>query len=119
MRLTGRRWLSSAAVIGSLAALAACSSSGSSTASSPASSSSAGNTASAGLAKAQQMVTHLESTTATYPLPTASVSGVSKLSGRTVYYVPLDAHIPGFVVPAQSLKEAVAQAGHTLQGCGR
>ena len=82
MRLTGRRWLSSAAVIGSLAALAACSSSGSSTASSPASSSSAGSTASAGLAKAQQMVTQLESTTAKYPLPTASVSGVSKLSGR-------------------------------------
>jgi len=117
MRLTGRRWLSSAAVIGSLAALAACSSSGSSTASSPASSSSAGNTASAGLAKAQQMVTHLESTTATYPLPTASVSGVSKLSGRTVYYVPLDAHIPGFVVTAQTMKVALAKAGLKFQEC--
>src|SRR6266702_8839626 len=117
MRLPGRRWLSSAAVIGSLAALAACSSSGSSTASSPASSSSAGNTASAGLAKAQQMVTQLESTTAKYPLPTASVSGVSKLSGRTVYYVPLDAHIPGFVVTAQTMKVALAKAGLKLQVC--
>src|SRR6266536_2189913 len=117
MRLPGRRWLSSAAVIGSLAALAACSSSGSSTASSPASSSSAGNTASAGLAKAQQMVTQLESTTAKYPLPTASVSGVSKLSGRTVYYVPLDAHIPGFFVTAQTMKVALAKAGLKFQEC--
>ena len=117
MRLTGRRWLSSAAVIGSLAALAACSSSGSSTASSPAGSSSAGNTASAGLAKAQQMVTQLESTTAKYPLPTASVSGVSGLSGRTVYYVPLDAHIPGFVVTAQTMKVALAKAGLKFQEC--
>jgi ribose transport system substrate-binding protein len=116
MRVTGRRWLSSAALITAMAGLTACSSSGSSsTTTSPASS--AGGTAAAGVAKAQQMVTHLESTTATYPLPTASVSGVSKLSGRTVYYVPLDAHIPGFVVTAQTMKVALAKAGLKFQEC--
>ena len=117
MRLPGRRWLSSAAVIAASAALAACSSSSSSTAASPATSSAAANTASAGVAKAQQMVTQLEATTSQYPVPTASVSGVDKLKGRTVYYVPLDAHIPGFVVTAQTMKVALAKAGLKFQEC--
>jgi len=117
MRLPGRRWLSSAAVIAASAALAACSSSSSSTAASPATSSAAANTASAGVAKAQQMVTQLEATTSQYPVPTASVSGVDKLKGRTVYYVPLDAHIPGFVVTAETMKVALAKAGLKFQEC--
>jgi ribose transport system substrate-binding protein len=120
MRLPGRRWLSSAAVIAASAALAACSSSSGSTSGSPpatSSSSSTGSAASAGVAKAQQMVTQLESTTSAYPVPTASVSGVSRLKGRTVYYVPLVAAIPGFVVTAQTMKVALARAGLKLQVC--
>jgi ribose transport system substrate-binding protein len=116
MRLPGRRWLSLAAVIAASAALAACSSSSSSPASSPASSST-GSTASAGIQKAEQMVAQLESTTAQYPVPTASVPGVSKFKGRTVYYIPLDAHIPGFVVTAQTMKVALAKAGLSFQEC--
>src|SRR5580692_4456600 len=121
MRLPGRRLLSSAAVIAASAALAACSSSSSSTTTttttSPAGGSSTGSTASAGVAKAQQMVAQLESTTTTYPVPTATVSGVAKFKGRTVYYIPLDAHIPGFVVTAQTMKVALAKAGLKFQEC--
>jgi ribose transport system substrate-binding protein len=115
MRLPGRRLLSFAAVIAASAALAACSSS-SSTTSSP-TSSSTGSTVSAGVQKADQMVAQLESTTSQYPVPTAGVSGVSKFKGRTVYYIPLDAHIPGFVVTAQTMKAALAKAGLNFQEC--
>jgi ribose transport system substrate-binding protein len=63
------------------------------------------------------MVAQLESTTSAYPVPTTSVSGVSKLKGRTVYYIPLDAHIPGFVVTAQTMKVALTKAGLKFQEC--
>jgi ribose transport system substrate-binding protein len=122
MRLPGRRWLSSAAVIAASAVLAACSSSSSSsTTSSAATGSSAtassGSTAAAGVAKAEQMVAQLEAATSTYPVPTASVSGVSRFKGRTVYYIPLDAHIPGFVVAAQAMQAALTRAGLNFQEC--
>jgi ribose transport system substrate-binding protein len=63
------------------------------------------------------MVTQLEATTSTYPVPTAKVSGVSALKGRTVYYIPLDAHIPGFVVTAATMKTALTKAGLKFQEC--
>lgn len=91
---------------------AGCSSTGSGD---PTSSSSAGGAA--GLAKAQQTVTQLEATTTTYPVPTASVSGVSSLAGRTVYFIPLIQQIPTFVVAAQALGEALGKAGLKLQVC--
>ena len=69
-----KRWLAPGAVLTATAVLAACSSSSSSSGStaastSPVASSSSSSTsaASAGVAKAQQMVTQLESTTSTYP----------------------------------------------------
>jgi ribose transport system substrate-binding protein len=122
MRLPGRRWLTSAAIIAASALLAACSSSSSSstttpTSSSATSSSSAASSTSAGVAKAEQMVAQLEATTTSYPVPTASVSGVPKFKGRTVYYIPLDAHIPGFVVTAQTMQVALAKAGLNFQEC--
>jgi ribose transport system substrate-binding protein len=64
-----------------------------------------------------QEVTSLSATTATYPVPTASVSGVSKFKGRTVYYIPLVQQIPGFVVTAETMKVALAKAGLKLQVC--
>src|ERR1700722_12550682 len=122
-----KRWVAPGAALTAAAVLAACSSSTSSSSSSssaaaPASSSSsatasAASSTSAGVAKAQQMVTQLEATTSTYPVPTASISGVSALKGKTVYYVPLVSFIPGFVVTAETMKVALAKAGMNLQVC--
>jgi ribose transport system substrate-binding protein len=116
------RWLAPGAALTAAALLAACSSSSSSSSSAASSSSgssspSATSSTSAGLAAAQKMVTQLEGTTATYPVPTADVSGVSKFAGKTVFYIPLDAHIPGFVVTAATMKTALAKAGLKFQEC--
>jgi ribose transport system substrate-binding protein len=124
-----KRWAAPAAALTAAAALAACSSSTSSSSSSspststgaPASSSSAtaagASSTAAGVTKAQQMVTQYESTTSTYPVPTASISGVSALKGKTVYYIPLISFIPGFVVTAETMKVALAKVGMNLQVC--
>jgi len=116
------RWLAPGATLTAAALLAACSSSSSSSSSASSStgassSPSATSSASAGLAAAQKMVTQLEGTTSAYPVPTADVSGVSKFAGRTVFYIPLDAHIPGFVVTAATMKTALAKAGLKFQEC--
>jgi ribose transport system substrate-binding protein len=96
MRLTsgaGRRgsrgWLvpGAAFIAASVVALAGCGSSGSSSASGS-SSSASGSATPAGVTKANQEVASLSATTSSYPVPTASVSGVSKFKGRTVYYTP-------------------------------
>jgi ribose transport system substrate-binding protein len=63
------------------------------------------------------MVAQLSGTTTQYPVPAASVAGVSRLKGRTVYYIPLVQAIPGFVVTAQTMKVALAKAGLKLQVC--
>ena len=63
------------------------------------------------------MVTQLESTTTSYPVPTASIKGVSALKGKTVYYIPLVQFIPGFVVTAATMKTALAKVGVNLQVC--
>ena len=120
-----KRWLAPGAAITAAAVLAACSSSGSSSSSSTSpnsssttsSSSSATSAGSAGVTKAQQMVTQLGSTTSNYPVPTASIKGVSALKGKTVYYIPLVQFIPGFVVTAATMKTALAKAGLNLQIC--
>jgi ribose transport system substrate-binding protein len=120
-----KRWVAPGAALTAAAVLAACSSStssSSSTAAAPASSSSsataaASSSTSAGVAKAQQMVTQLEATTSSYPVPTASIPGVSALKGKTVYYIPLISFIPGFVVTAETMKVALAKVGMKLQVC--
>jgi ribose transport system substrate-binding protein len=112
------RWLAPGATLTAAALLAACSSSSSSSTSASSSSSpSATSSASAGVAAAQKMVAQLEGTTSAYPVPTADVSGVSKFAGKTVFYIPLDAHIPGFVVTAATMKTALAKAGLKFQEC--
>jgi ribose transport system substrate-binding protein len=120
-----KRWVAPGAALTAAAMLAACSSSSSSStastsASSPAatsSSSSSSSPASAGVAKAQAMVTQFEATTTSYPVPTASISGLSSLKGKTVYYIPLVQSIPGFVVTAATMKTALAKVGVNLQVC--
>src|SRR5580704_19043557 len=116
-----KRLLAPGAAITAAAVLAACSSSGSSSSSPAAASSSAsastGGGDTAGLSKAQQMVSQFESVTTTYPVPTAPIKGVASLKGKTVYYIPLVAAIPGFVVTAATMKVALADAGLKLQVC--
>jgi ribose transport system substrate-binding protein len=117
-----KRWVAPGAAITAVALLAACSSSSSSSSSAPSSSSptasaSAASTAASGVATAQAMVTKLEATTTNYPVPSASVSGVSALKGKTVYYIPLVQQIPGFVVTAATMKAALAKVGMNLQVC--
>jgi ribose transport system substrate-binding protein len=116
------RWLAPGATLTAAALLAACSSSsssspGASSSTGASSSPSATSSAPAGLAAAQKMVAQLEGTTSAYPVPTADVSGVSKFAGKTVFYIPLDAHIPGFVVTAATMKTALAKAGLKFQEC--
>ena len=112
MTLMNRRWLASAAAAALAAAtLAGCGSSGGGGGSAGASGSSAD------LAKARQEVTALESVTTDYPVPTASVSGVSAFKGRKVYYIPLVQSIPGFVVTASSMKQALGTVGLSQQVC--
>ena len=121
-----KRLLAPGAAITAAAVLAACSSSSSSSsggtqASSPASAGSSASASAGGdtteLAKAQQMVSQFESVTTKYPVPTAPIKGVASLKGKTVYYIPLVAAIPGFVVTAATMKVALADAGLKLQVC--
>jgi ribose transport system substrate-binding protein len=118
----GRKWLAPCVLaVAASAAVAGCSTSSSGSSSSADSSasggSSTGGAASSGVTYAQQQVTADEAATSTYPVPTASVSGVSKLRGKTVYYIPLVQDIPQFVVTAAALKTALAKAGVNLQVC--
>jgi ribose transport system substrate-binding protein len=111
-----RLWLAPcAALIAASVAVAGCGSSTNNSSSSSSSSSSAAT--SPGVTTAQKQVASLSSTTASYPVPTGSVSGVKKLKGQTVYYIPLVQQIPGFVVTAQTMKVALAKAGLKLQVC--
>ena len=122
MTLRSRQWLALGTAIATAALLAACSL-GSSSAAPGTSSGSAGtappatSTAAGGVALAQQTVAKLEATTSSYPVPTTSVPGVSKLKGKTVYYIPIIQDTPTFVVAAQTMKQALAAAGLKLQVC--
>ena len=113
MVLVGKRWLAFAvAVCAASAVLTGCGSSAGSTGGGA-----SGGASSADLTKAKQEVAALEATTKTYPLPTASVSGLSKFAGRKVYYIPLVQDIPGFVVTATTMKDALSAAGLGEQVC--
>lgn len=109
-----RRWIAPCVLAVAVSAFAAgCASS----ASSSGGSSGSGGSSSAGVAAAKAEVTKLEAATAKYPVPTASISGVSKLKGKTVYYIPLDAHIPAFATAAVAMKASLAKAGLKFQEC--
>ena len=123
MTLIWKKWLVPGTALAAAALLAACSSSSSSTTgttsgtSSASTSASATSPADAGVALAQATVAKLEATTSSYPVPTASVPGVSKLKGRTVFYIPLLQDVPTFAVAAQTMKAALTRAGLKLQVC--
>ncbi|MFE2427918.1 sugar ABC transporter substrate-binding protein [Streptomyces sp. NPDC059373] len=105
-----RRLALCAALLAASAVLAGCGSGGSSSSSVKAGSPT-------GLARAEKEVASLEATTTSYRVPTASVSDVAQLKGRKVYYVPLVQQIPGFVVTAQTMRQALAKAGLSQQVC--
>src|SRR5215467_9522695 len=114
MTLRRRSWLTPGPALIAAALLVACSSSGSSSsvsstgASGSASASAPGaGPAAAGLALARQTVAKLEATTSSYPVPSASVAGVPKLKGKTVYYIPIIQGVPTFVVAAQTMQQAL------------
>jgi ribose transport system substrate-binding protein len=125
MTLIWKKWLAPGTALAAAALLAACSSSSGSSSttgttsgtSSASTSASATTPADAGVALAQQTVAKLEATTSSYPVPTASVPGVSKLKGRTVFYIPLLQDVPTFAVAAQTMKAALTRAGLKLQVC--
>ncbi|HZZ55250.1 MAG TPA: hypothetical protein VFE26_13320, partial [Trebonia sp.] len=125
MTLIWKKWLVPGTALAAAALLAACSSSSGSSSttgttsgtSSASTSASATSPADAGVALAQQTVAKLEATTSSYPVPTASVPGVSKLKGRTVFYIPLLQDVPTFAVAAQTMKAALTRAGLKLQVC--
>lgn len=122
MTLRQKPWLALGAGIAAAGLLAACSSTTSSAPSSTTSASAAATESpttagAAGLALARQTVASLEATTSTYPVPSASVPGVSKLKGKTVYYIPIVQDTPTFVVAAQTMRQALATAGLKLQVC--
>jgi ribose transport system substrate-binding protein len=121
MMLTGKRWLAPcAAFLAASAVLAGCGSSSGSNASSNSGSGgsgSGGSSVSAGVTAAQKQVASLSTETASYPVPTASVTGVSGFKNQTVYYIPLVQQIPGFVVTAAAMKQALAKVGLSLQVC--
>jgi ribose transport system substrate-binding protein len=122
MTLIVKKWLVPGTALAAAALLAACSSSSSSATATSGSSSastaaSASSPADAGVALAQQTVAKLEATTSSYPVPTASVPGVSKFKGRTVFYIPLLQDVPTFAVAAQTMKAALTRAGLKLQVC--
>jgi len=50
-------------------------------------------------------------------VPSASVPGMSKLKGKTVYYIPILQNVPTFAVAAQTMKQALTAAGLKLQVC--
>lgn len=77
----------------------------------------AASPAATGVALAEQTVAKLEATTTSYPVPAQGVPGVSKLKGKTVYYIPIVQATPTFVVAAQTMKQALAAAGLKLQVC--
>jgi ribose transport system substrate-binding protein len=115
MVLTGKRWLAPcAALLAASAVLAGCGSSGSSASGG---NSGSGNSVPAGVTTAQKEVASLSAETGNYPVPTASVSGVSAVKNQTVYYIPLVQQIPGFVVTAAAMKQALAKVGLSLQVC--
>lgn len=102
-------------VIGATAALAlvltACSSGTSDPGSSPAASGSSTNAAVAA------KVAKLEKLPASYPIPSGQVSGISKLKGKTVYYIPLTQQSPQFGVTQVALQAALGKVGISLQVC--
>lgn len=72
---------------------------------------------SAGLAAAKAAVATASAPLSAYPVPTAKLTNVASLRGRTVYYVPITQQAPQFTVTANALRGALSAVGVSLQVC--
>ena len=116
-RPLGRRAAAPVALVALAAmALSACSSSSTSAGADPVGSSGSAS-ASGGTATAAANVAELTKELSSYPVPTATLSGVSKLKGKTVYYIPITQQAAQFTVTGNALKQALASVGVNLQIC--
>lgn len=73
--------------------------------------------ASSGLAHANKVVAQYTKPIKSFPLPTAKVSGVSKLSGKKVMFIPLLDQIPAFQITRGGLTAALKTAGISVTDC--
>jgi ribose transport system substrate-binding protein len=62
-------------------------------------------------------VAQLEKAGDSYPTPTAPVSGIDTVQGKTVYYIPITQQSPQFAVTDAALEQAFAKVGVKLQIC--
>lgn len=81
----------------------------------PASASAA--SASAGLAHANKVLARYSKPITTFPVPTAKVSGVAKLTGKKVMFIPLLDQIPAFQITRGGLTAALKTAGISVTDC--
>jgi ribose transport system substrate-binding protein len=77
---------------------------------------STGSASTSNLAKVNAKVAALEKA-GTYAIPSGSVSGVSALSGKTVFYIPITQQSPQFAVTQAALQAAFKPIGIKLQVC--
>jgi ribose transport system substrate-binding protein len=80
----------------------------------PTSTPSSGNSALTALAAT---VAASEKAGKTYPVPTAPISGVSALAGKTVYFIPISEQASQFVVTGAALTQALAAANIKVDIC--
>jgi ribose transport system substrate-binding protein len=51
------------------------------------------------------------------PVPSAAIKDLSKLSGKTIYYIPISDDVPAFAITAAAMKTALATVGVKLNVC--
>jgi ribose transport system substrate-binding protein len=73
----------------------------------------AGNAASA----VSSQLAKFEKPLAQYDLPSTKLKDVSKLKGKTIFYVPVASVVPEFAITAATMKTAVASVGAKLDVC--
>ncbi|GAA3336789.1 hypothetical protein GCM10017714_00990 [Curtobacterium pusillum] len=73
--------------------------------------------ASSGDSALASKIAKLEKLPSSYPIPSGTISDVSSLRGKTVYYVPITQQSPQFGVTQVALKAALGKLGMTLQVC--
>ncbi len=101
-------------------AVAACSSSSSSSSSSVTTtttpSATPTSTTPAGVAYAEQQIAAAMAEPSA-PVPTTPITDLSKLRGKTIYYIPISSDVPAFAITAAAMKTALATVGVKLNVC--
>jgi len=107
-----RTWAAAGVVAILAASLAACGSNSNDKASPQGS-----NGTSSSNSKLAAEVAALTKPLSSYPVPTASISNVSSMSGKTIYYIPISQQAPQFTITANSLTQAAKKVGMKVQVC--